>query len=102
MFKEEAFFQNFPIVIAACGPYVDEFEISLENTFSVKKLKGGGEDIKPRKDKKPIDVYGVYHSDKETAGVKKLLIHTNQLSMVSEGLIEKISKECRSFMGEGK
>lgn len=102
MFKEEAFFQDFPIVIAACGPYVDEFEISLENTFSVKKLTEEGMDIKPRKDRRPIDVYGVYRSDKETAGVKKLLIHANQLSMVSEGLIEKISKECRSFMGEGK
>lgn len=79
------FFQNFPIIIAACGHYPKVYNIDLENIFQVKW---------DRKTQKRFWIH--IHREKENAS-PKLLIHTNQLSMVPDQLIIDITKVVKAF-----
>lgn len=79
------FFQNFPIIIAACGHYPKVYNIDLENIFQVKW------------DGKTQKHFWIHiHREKENAS-PKLLIHTNQLSMVPDQLIIDITKVVKAF-----
>lgn len=79
------FFQNFPIIIAACGHYPKVYNIDLENIFQVKW------------DGKTQKRFWIHiHREKENAS-PKLLIHTNQLSMVPDQLIIDITKVVKAF-----
>ncbi len=81
-----SFFQSFPIVIAACGHYPRDYNIDLEKMFQVKW------------DGKTQKRFWVHiHREKENA-LPKLLIHTNQLSMVPDKLIEEIAQQVRCFI----
>ena len=81
------FFQAFPIVILPVGHYPNTHNIDLETIF---KVKWDGST-------KPVDKfwYNVHHS---ITNSPKLLIHTNQLSMVSDALIQSIAEQCRDFL----
>ena len=81
------FFQSFPIVIAACGHYPRDYNIELEKIFQVQW------------DGKTQKRFWVHiHREKGNAS-PKLLIHTNQLSMVPDKLIIDIAKEVKNFIG---
>lgn len=82
MFKHK-FFQQFPIVIVAAGPYPKNYNIDLEKIFNVKE----GYD----KEKRFIKVY--FNSDRT-----KILIHTRQLSYFSYTLLKSISQIVREFI----
>jgi len=81
------FYQRFPIVILAVGHYPMEHGIIIEDIFKT-KYEG-----------KPHDIgrfwYNVHNS---ATNIPKLLIHTNQLSMVSYDLIKVIAEKCRYFV----
>jgi hypothetical protein len=83
--KESDFFQNFPIVILACGNYIKGNEI--EDIFNVSFDKQRGVQ------KKQL-FWTHYNSDKT-----KLVIHTRQLSSdVSGDLLIEIANEARNFL----
>lgn len=84
-----SFYQSFPIVILAVGHYPLNHNIDLESIFHTKW------DGKTN----PIGKfwYNIHHTSTDNP---KLLIHTNQLSMVSNDLIKAIAKECRDFASE--
>lgn len=83
------FYQSFPIVILAVGHYPLNHNIDLESIFHTKW------DGKTN----PIGKfwYNIHHTSTDSP---KLLIHTNQLSMVSDDLIKAIAKECCYFASE--
>lgn len=81
------FFTSFPIIIVACGPYIDLYKINLQELFDIEW------------DKQTIRIEGTrsnwYNLHK---GKGKILIHTNQLSMnISDKLLVQIANECRSY-----
>jgi hypothetical protein len=83
------FFQSFPVVIVAAGHYVRDFDINLQALFNVNFVG-------------PTVAVGTsnwinVHRQHDGAS-PKLLLHTNQLSMVSNALVEKLVEVCR---GEG-
>lgn len=81
------YFQNFPIVILAVGHYPKEHGIIIEDLFKT-KYEG-----------KTNDVGKLWYNIHSSAtNVPKLLIHTNQLSMVSHNLIKAIAGKCRDFV----
>lgn len=92
----ENFFQQFPIVIVAAGHYPHEHDINLEKLFGV--IWNG------------ITINNKYNSclnrnwyniHRETAGRNpKLLIHTNQLSVVTTELLNQLAIECSDFIKE--
>ena len=90
---ETNYFREFPITIVAVGHYVRDFNINLEELFGV--------------------VYSTELSAVNSKGLKnefinihfdsiekptRLLIHTNQLSMVSNELVNKVGEVCSVFM----
>jgi len=76
--KNSTFFQNFKIIILACGKYLNEGKI--QEIFEVKKKE-------PNKSE-PRKRLVIYKSE------KKILINTNQLSMaISNEYLKKISEE---------
>ena len=77
-FFEDPFFDHFPIVIVACGHYVRDYNINLEKIF---KVKWDGNTINVGN--KWINVH---------TSQNRVLIHTNQLSMISEELITQIAE----------
>ncbi len=82
-FKENAFFQNFPVIILACSNYINGNEI--ENIFNVSfdKQCGDGKQL----------FWTHYNSDRT-----KLVIHTRQLSTnASDNLLKEIANEVRNF-----
>lgn len=83
MFKHK-FFQQFPIVIVAAGPYPKNYNIDLEKIFNVKR---DGYD----KEKRFINVH--FNSDRT-----KILVHTRQLSYFSYTLLKSISQIVREFI----
>jgi hypothetical protein len=83
-FKENQFFQDFPVVILACSNYITGVEI--EDVFNVNfdRQCGSGKQL----------FWTHYNSDKT-----KLVIHTRQLSTnVSDELLKEIAKEVSSFI----
>lgn len=89
-FKTTPFFQDFPIVIVAAGPYADihkEPGIDLKETFNV-EYKGY---IKLQKG----NWYALFNAS------NKLVIHTRQLSMdTTDKLLEEIAKKVKDFAEE--
>lgn len=84
LFKQD-FFRSFPIVIMACGHYSRDYGFDIEDVFQV---KWQGETI-------PVNRkwYNVHYS----AQHDRILIHTNQLSVISNQLLEKIADLCRKY-----
>lgn len=80
------FYQGFPIVILAVGHYPKEHGIDLESIFQTKW------DTRTRFVGRFW--YNIHHS---VTNKPKLLIHTNQLSMVSNVLIKEIAERCIDF-----
>ena len=82
------FFRSFPIVIVACGHYQRDYHIDLEGIFQVKW------------DRKTLKEEGFWlNIHREEGGTSpKLLIHTNQLSMVSDELIKRIAEKVKEFI----
>lgn len=81
------FYQKFPIVILAVGHYPREHGIIIEDIFKT-KYEGKTHDV-------GRFWYNVHNS---ATNIPKLLIHTNQLSMVSYDLIKIIAEKCRYFV----
>jgi hypothetical protein len=89
---ELEFFRQFPITIVAVGHYVRDFNIDLEKLFDVS--------FHPKESKKYSaglgrDFINIHYGTQ--GGFKKLLIHTNQLSMVGIDLLNRLSRVCASF-----
>lgn len=92
---ETTYFREFPITIVAVGHYVRDFNVNLEELFGVvyspelsfvhsKGLKNEFINIHFDSIEKPT----------------RLLIHTNQLSMVSNELVNKVGEVCSVFMND--
>lgn len=86
---QQDFFQKFPIVIVAVGHYVRDFNVDLPNTFNVKFTE-------PTIDLGQNNWINVHHEKPNNA--PKLLIHTNQLSMIKSDLIVELAKICREWI----
>lgn len=90
------FFQQFPIVIVAAGHYPHEHDINLEKIFGV---KWNGITINNKYNSCLNRNW--YNIHRETAGRNpKLLIHTNQLSVVTTELLNQLAIECSDFIKE--
>lgn len=80
------FYQRFPIVILAVGHYPKEHNIDIESIFQTKWNR---------------QTFFVgrfwYNIHSSTTDNPKILIHTNQLSMVSNELIKEIADRCIEF-----
>ena len=79
----DPFYRSFPIVIVACGRYIGQYNINLEQVFDQKYI---GEDK---------DNVGWMHIH-ENCG--RLLIHTRHLVMCSDALMDKIATRVRTFL----
>lgn len=83
-FKENVFFQNFPVVILACSNYISGIEI--KETFKVIFDKQIGNEKQ---------LFWTHYNTDQT----KLVIHTRQLSSnVSNNLLIGIANEVRNFL----
>ena len=86
---EQDFFQNFPIVIMACGHYPKDFGFDIEKIFDV-QWTGKIEGVEG-------NYYNVHHG-KTKNGKDKILVHTRQVSNgVSNELLSKIAEICKEF-----
>lgn len=81
------YFKEFPIVIAACGHYVDEYGIDLQALFD---QKWDGLTIEIGK--------GEWINVHRNNG--RLLLHTRQLSMCSNKLIDKLAALCKDYLSK--
>lgn len=90
---QEPFFKEFPITIVAVGHYVKDFNIDLEDIFQMKFDDELSKELSEGLNKEYINV----HFD-DLEKPTKLLIHTNQLSMVSNELINRLGKICNDFL----
>lgn len=82
----EPFFRNFPIVIVGCGYYKDKYGINIEDVFD-QKWEG------PTRSVPETNEWINVHRNNN-----RILIHTRQLSMCSNNLIEEIVKLCRPYL----
>lgn len=89
----EPFFKEFPITIVAVGHYVKDFNVNLEEIFEVYFHEEISKEISKGLNKEYINI----HFD-DLENPTKLLIHTNQLSMVSNELINILGKICSNFL----
>lgn len=94
LFKK-TYFQEFPIIIVACAHYVKDYNIDLQDIFGVEWKQ-------PTIDDKILPTIGKQkwinvHYQKE-GGSPKLLIHTNQFSIVSDVLLIEIARICQEFI----
>ena len=80
------FYKSFPIVIAACGHYVKDYNINLEDIFNQKY-------IEPESVKIKREWINIHRKD------NRILIHTRQLSNAfSFELIERIADFCKPYV----
>lgn len=89
----EPFFKEFPITIVAVGHYVKDFNIDLQKIFEMNFTEDLSKKHSEGLNKEYINVH-YDNLEKPT----KLLIHTNQLSMVSNELIDRLGKVCNDFL----
>lgn len=91
-FLTHDFYQNFPIVIVATGHYIRDHQIDIEKIFNVKYDNKTGTI--------PIgksNFINIHYDDIDQP--KKLVIHTNQLSMgISNELIHELSLIIKDFL----
>ena len=78
------FYKSFPIVIAACGHYVKDYNIKLEELFDQKFIE-----------MKPVDKGEWINFHQKD---NRILIHTRQLSWCSKKLIEGIAEYCNNHI----
>jgi len=90
-FFKKDFFNRFSIIILAVGHYPKENDFNIESIFHT---KWNGATCKVGR-----YWYNPHHSTTNTA---RLLIHTNQLSMVSDALIKEIADRCIEFKNSYK
>ena len=86
-FFRDAFFKKFPIIILAVGNYPKRFGIEYEDFLE------GNLDFEPTN----YLFKGIYNIVCSKSEQKRLLIHTYQLSMVSDELIKEIADRCIEF-----
>lgn len=89
------FFKEFPIKIVAVGHYVRDFDVNLEDIFKMKFVEELSKEHSVGLYKEYINI----HYD-NLEKPNKLLIHTNQLSMVSNELVKTISFICKDFLNK--
>lgn len=92
---ESNFFREFPITIVAVGHYVRDFNVNLEELFGVKFDQHKSLDRSNGLKNEYINI----HFD-SILKPTRLLIHTNQLSMVSNELIKRIGEVCSGFIND--
>jgi hypothetical protein len=90
---DQPFFKEFPITIVAVGHYVRDFDIHLQDLFKMQFDEELSIKISEGLNKEYINI----HYD-DLQKPTKLLIHTNQLSMVSNELIKKLGTVCTDFL----
>lgn len=86
------FFKRFPITIVAVGHYVRDFEIDLQKMFDVTYHDEQSQELSVGMGRDFINI----HYGKNDPG--RLLIHTNQLSMVSSELTDRLGNVCLKFL----
>lgn len=94
---QEQFFRDFPITIVAVGHYVRDFEIDLQDFFG---LVYDAETSRNYSEGLKNEYINVHYDTVDNP--TKLLIHTNQLSMVSNELVQRLGAICKSFLLNGK
>lgn len=92
---ETEFFRSFPVTIVAVGHYVRDFNINLESLFSVTYDATGSKKYSEGLKNEYLNI----HFD-NPQNPKRLLIHTNQLSMVSNDLVTRLGVICQSFLSQ--
>lgn len=92
LFKKD-FFQQFQVAIIAAGHYPRDFDIKLEEIFGTKLIH--------QIEKEKLGKYwiNVHHGINTTP---KLLIHTNQFSMISYELVNTIAEICKEFISKNR
>lgn len=88
-----SFFRAFPITIVAVGHYVRDYQINLEELFEVTYDSNASAKASTGLKNEYLNM----HYD-DLNNPKRLLIHTNQLSMVSNALLERIGEVCKNFL----
>ena len=88
-----SFFRAFPITIVAVGHYVRDYQINLEELFEVTYDSNASAKASTGLKNEYLNM----HFD-DLKNPKRLLIHTNQLSMVSNALLERIGEVCKNFL----
>lgn len=86
------FFRQFPITIVAVGHYVRDFEIDLQRMFDVTFNEAESKELSLGLGSDFINI----HYGSNDPG--RLLIHSNQLSMVSSELTDRLSEVCSRFL----
>lgn len=94
---EQPFFKEFPITIIAVGHYVRDFDIKLQELFDTKFHEEHSKKLSDGLNKEYINIH--YDNLKSPS---KILIHTNQLSMVSNELISRLGTVCSDFLKSKK
>lgn len=90
---QQPFFKEFPVTILAVGHYVRDFDIDLQEVFQMNFHEELTKEFSVGLNKEYINIH-YDNLEKPT----KLLIHTNQLSMVSNLLINRLSNVCIDFL----
>lgn len=94
---QEPFFSDFPITIVAVGHYVRDFEIDLQDFFG---LTYDAETSRKYSEGLKNEYINMHYDHPENP--TRLLIHTNQLSMVSNTLVLRLGDICRAFLENPK
>lgn len=89
---KQPFFQQFPITIVAVGHYVRDFEIDLQGMFDVTFNEAESKELSLGL---RSDFINIHYGSNDPG---RLLIHTNQLSMVSSELTDRLGKVCSNFL----
>lgn len=87
------FFREFPITIVAVGHYIRDFQIDLQKLFKVTYDYESSIKASEGLQKEYLNI----HFD-QLVNPKRILIHTNQLSMVSNALLDRIGEVCKNFL----
>ncbi len=94
LFKK-SFFRQFPITIVAVGHYVRDFNINLEELFEVQY---NSEKSKLHTENLKNEFINIHFDSLDHP--TRLLIHTNQLSMVSNELVIRLGAICKTFLNQ--
>lgn len=87
-----SFFRSFPITIIAVGHYVRDFEIDLQKMFDVVYHEEHSKELSIGMSR---DFINIHYGKNDPY---RLLIHTNQLSMVSSELTDRLGNICLRFL----
>ena len=91
------FFRSFPITIVAVGHYVRDFNIDLQDFFG---LTYDAETSKKYSEGLKNEYINMHYDNLENP--TKILIHTNQLSMVSNELVFRLGEISQAFLKTDK